>query len=128
MNDKILIAGHHFSMSEATRADVEGIAEKLLKHHAHIVRVRFESEFETLRSGERAYTVKGIVELRGPDLAASATTDNLYKSIHAVVDKLERMLTEKAHMREEKRNHPHGVEIPAVLPKVPTQARTRRSP
>ena len=119
MNDKILIAWHHFSMSEATRADVEGIAEKLLKHHAHIVRVRFESEFETLRSGERAYTVKGMVELRGPDLAASATTDNLYKSIHEVVDKLERMLGERARKRVDKRHHPHPVEIPAELPKVP---------
>ena len=43
MNDKILIAGHHFSMSEATRADIEGMAEKLLKHHPHIVRIRFEA-------------------------------------------------------------------------------------
>ena len=118
MNDKILIAGHNLTLSEATRADVEDIAEKLLKHHAHIVRVRLESEHATLRSGERAYTVKGMVELRGPDLAASSTTDNLYKSIHEVVDKLERMLSERASKREDKRHHPHGVEIPADLPKV----------
>ena len=119
MNDKILIAGHHFSMSEATRSDIEGMAEKLLRHHAHIVRIRFEAESSTLRSGERAYTVKGMVEIRGPDVAASSTTDNLYKSIHEVVNKLERMLSEKAHIREDKRHHPHGVEIPAVLPKTP---------
>lgn len=96
MNDKILIAGHHFTMGEDTRADVEAIAAKLLKHHAQIVRVRLESEHATLRSGERAYTIKGIVELRGPDLAASSTTDNLYRSVHEVVDKLERMLNERA--------------------------------
>jgi putative sigma-54 modulation protein len=60
-----------------------------------------------------------MVELRGPDLAASSTTDNLYKSIHEVVDKLERMLSERARKREDKRNHPHAVEIPANIPKVP---------
>ena len=120
MNDKILITGHHFSMSEATRADIEGMAEKLLKHHAQIVRVRIEAELSTLRPGESAYAVKGLVEIRGPDLTASSATDNLYKSVHEVVDKLERMLNEKAHMREEKRHHPHGVEIPSQLPKAPT--------
>jgi len=118
MNDKIIIAGHHLTLSEATRADVQAIAEKILKRHAHIVRVRLESEHATLRTGEPAYTVRGMVELRGPDLAASSTTDNLYRSIHEVVDKLERMLSEKARMRENKRHHPHGVEIPASLPKV----------
>jgi ribosomal subunit interface protein len=120
MNAKILIAGHHFTMSDATHADIEGMAEKLLRHHAHIVRVRVEAEFSALRSGEQVYTVKGIVELRGPDLAASATTDNLYKSAHAVVDKLERMLNERMHRIEDKRHHPHGVEIPSVLPKTGT--------
>jgi putative sigma-54 modulation protein len=118
MNGKILVAAHHQSISEGTRAEIEAMAEKLLRHHAHIVRIRIDTDFATLRSGERLHTVKGVVKLRGPDIAASATTDNLYKSIHAMVDKLERMLNQRTHKREDKRHHPHGVELPAALPKT----------
>jgi ribosomal subunit interface protein len=119
MKDKILITGHHFGMGEASRADIEAMAEKLLRRHPRVVRIRVEAQTSTLHSGEQAYTVKGMVEVRGPDLAASSTTDNLYKSCHEVVDKLERMLSEKAHKREDKRHHPQRVEIPAALPKTP---------
>jgi putative sigma-54 modulation protein len=118
MNDKILVTSHHQSVSEGTRAEIEAMAEKLLRHHAHIVRIRIDTDFATLRSGERLHTVRGMVKLRGPDVAASASTDNLYKSIHAVVDKLERMLNERTHRREDKRHHPHGVEFPVELPKT----------
>ena len=45
-------------------------------------------------------------------------TVDLAKSLDAVVDKLDRMLRKRATAAMVKRQHPHGVEIPAKLPKV----------
>jgi putative sigma-54 modulation protein len=116
MSPKIIITGRH--LSDASRDEITRKTEKLLGHSEHIVRVRLDLHESGSHDGERYHTAKGVVEVRGPDLIASASTDSLLKSVHSVIEKLDRMLSERSHRMAEKRRHPHPVEIPAALPKV----------
>ncbi len=116
MNPKILVTGH--VLSDSALEDINHKLEKLLRHNRHIVRIRLDLQDTGLHAGEKYYTAKAVVELRGPDLVVSKSTDNLYRSVTLVVEKLNRMLSERTHRSEEKRRHPHPVEIPASLPKT----------
>ena len=84
----------------------------------HIIRVRLDLEHDKKRALHQAFVAKGHIEIRGPDLLASVASDDLYKSLDQLIDKLDRMLRKRACAAKTKRHHPHSVEIPAALPKV----------
>lgn len=64
------------------------------------------------------YTAKGHIELPGNDIIASEDSEDLYKSIDKMVDKMERLLHERADINKTKRNHPHKIDIPSNIPKT----------
>lgn len=66
-------------------------AARLFRHEPRILRVRIDVERD-LRGRTRVFTAKGRIEIAGPDLTASVTTDDAYSSINLLVDKLDRML------------------------------------
>lgn len=116
MNSKIIITGH--VLADRTLEELAHKLEKVLRHNRHIVRIRLDLHDTGLRAGERYYTAKAVVELRGPDLVVSTTTGNLYRSVNLVVEKLDRMLSERVHKMEDRRRHPHGIDVPSLLPKT----------
>jgi len=56
--------------------------------------------------------------MRGPALNVTVESEDLYKSIDEMVEKLDRMLRRKSRLSRVKRKSTHEVEIPAALPKV----------
>jgi len=115
---RIIVRGVHLDLTAALKAAAEEKAARLLRHQDHIIRVRLDLEHDRTRAVRAAFIAKGHIEIRGPDLVASVASEDLYKSLDAVVDKLDRMLRKRATAAIVKRQHPHRVEIPAVLPKV----------
>ncbi len=116
MDPKIIITGRH--LTETTRDQLSEKLGKLLQHSQHVVRIRLDLHEASSHDGEMYYTAKAVVEVRGPDLIASERSTNLYKSVHSVVDKLDRMLSERGRRSAEKRRHPHAIELPVELPKT----------
>jgi putative sigma-54 modulation protein len=112
------VRGVHLELTDALKAMAEEKATRLLRHQEHIIRVRLDLEHDKTRAAHSAFVAKGHIEIRGPDLVASVASDDLYKSLDTVVDKLDRMLRKRATAAIVKRQHPHSVEIPATLPKV----------
>jgi putative sigma-54 modulation protein len=115
---RILVRGVHLELTDALKAIATEKATRLLRHQEHIIRVRLDLEHDKTRAVQSAFVAKGHIEIRGPDLIASVASDDLYKSLDSVVDKLDRMLRKRATAAIVKRQHPHGVEIPSTLPKV----------
>ncbi|HXA14064.1 MAG TPA: hypothetical protein VNW23_02965 [Opitutaceae bacterium] len=119
MKTKIIITGLDPGLRESTCADLDAMAEKLFRRHAHVTHLQFEVSVKTLLSGARAYNVAGLVRLQNPHvIAALETGGDLCKSIETVVDKMERMLNESMlgkhrHTIGDKRQPAHGVAIPA---------------
>lgn len=92
---KFILRGIHLSLTDATKADLESKAKRLVRHEPRLLRVRIDVERE-LRGHTRIFIAKGRVEVAGPDLAASVTADNAYAAINLLIDKLDRMLRKRA--------------------------------
>lgn len=84
---------------------VDAALDKLIdKHHKKVMKAQ--------------YTAKGHIEIAGNDIIASEESEDLYKSIDKMVDKLERLLHERTDINKTKRNHPHEIDIPSNIPKT----------
>jgi len=117
---RVIIRGVHLELTDALKAIAEEKAARLFRHQERIIRVRLDLEHDRTRAVTESFIAKGHIEIRGPDLIASVASDDLYKSIDELMDKLDRMLRKRATAAMNKRQHPHRVEIPAKLPKVST--------
>jgi len=104
MNDKIHVQGIHITLTPALKQAMHEKAERLLRHNAHIIRVRMELEFHDTKTPAERFTAKAKIEIDGPDLVASATSDDGYKSVDLVVDKLDKLLRERHAKRVHSRN------------------------
>ena len=116
---RIIVRGVHLELSAALKSTAEEKVVRLLRHQERIIRVRLDLEHDRTRDPRHAFVAKGHLEVRGPDLVASVASDELSKSLDELIDKLDRMLRKRACAAKTKRRHPHGVDIPAKLPKVP---------
>ena len=115
---RVIVRGIHLDLTDALKAIAEDKAARLFRHQERIIRVRLDLEYDKTRATHQAFVAKGHIEIRGPDLVASVASDDLYKSLDVLMDKLDRMLRKRATAAMTKRQHPHGVDIPAKLPKV----------
>jgi putative sigma-54 modulation protein len=115
---QIIVRGVHLDLTDALKAAAAEKAARLFRHQERIIRVRLDLEHDKTRLVRQAFIAKGHIEIRGPDLIASVASDDLYKSLDKLMDKLDRMLRKRATAAMTKRQHPHRVEIPAKLPKV----------
>ena len=117
-NEDLIISGRHLELTESLKIYVREKTEKLFRHEDRIVRIRFELDVEHIHAKDNLFRAKGIIEINGPDMVASETSEDMHKSIDLCVGKLDRMIRRRARIQKVKRNHPHSVEIPADLPKV----------
>ncbi|MBI5766523.1 MAG: ribosome-associated translation inhibitor RaiA [Verrucomicrobia bacterium] len=118
LDSKLLLRGIHLDLTQALRAAVFDKTARVLRHNAHIIRLRVDLELDRTRAIGRQFLAKGHIEIAGPDLIASVASDDAYKSLDLLVDKLDGLLRRRHGRRKDKRNHPHAAEIGAALPKL----------
>jgi putative sigma-54 modulation protein len=108
----------HVELTDALRHAVEHKAERLLRHNDYIVRIRIDLEVDKTKDINHKFIAKGHIEIGGPDLIASVSSEDCYKSIDLLVDKLDRLLERRHGLRKDKRNHPHATDLDTELPKT----------
>lgn len=115
----VIISGINMELTEAIKNMVHEKTEKLFEHDDHIIRMRVELEYDSHNASHKGeFIAKGQLEVRGNDHFASAETDDLYKSIDDMVNKLDRMLRRRSRLQKVKRKDTHSVDIPAEIPKA----------
>ncbi|MDB2506631.1 ribosome-associated translation inhibitor RaiA [Opitutales bacterium] len=115
----IIISGLNMDLTDAIKNVVHAKAEKLFEHEDKIVRMRVELEFDPHQSTHKnEFIAKGQLEVRGNDHIAHAETNDLYKSIDEMVNKLDRMLRRRSRLKKVKRKDTHIIDIPAEIPKA----------
>ncbi len=115
----VIISGHNMELTDAIKNMVHEKAEKLFEHDDHIIRMRVELEYDKHQtSHQKEFIAKGQLEVRGNDHFASAETEDLYKAIDDMVEKLNRMLRRRSRLKKVKRKDTHDVDIPAEIPKA----------
>jgi putative sigma-54 modulation protein len=115
---EIIVSGIHVNLTESMKAYVIDKMQRLFGHEDRIVRIRVEIEFDDRKAKEDRFTAKAHLQIHGPDDNISVTSDDAYKSIDLLVDKLDRSIRRRSRLTKEKRNHPHGVELETALPKA----------
>ncbi len=90
--NQLNITGNHLLLTEALKSLTQEKFDKLFRHAPEIVRINVELGYEENRKDRNSFTAKARIEIGGPDCVASATTDDLYKSIDELVRKLDKQL------------------------------------
>ena len=104
MNDNVILSGLHMNLTEALKSTVYEKVERLYKHEEKIIRIRVELENRNCSaSHSNEFIAKGHVELNGATITISSESNDLYKSIDQLVDKLDRGLRRRSRLRKVKR-------------------------
>jgi putative sigma-54 modulation protein len=102
---EIIISGVHVDLTESLKAIVSEKVRKLFHHDSEIIRVRVTLEMAKNKAHQDEFVAHGHVEIGGPNIEAHAATEDLYKSIDAMVGKLDRQLVDAHKEREHRRKH-----------------------
>ncbi len=84
---QISISGHHIEVTEAMRAYVLEKFEKLERHFEHITSIHVILEVEKNRQ-----TAEATIHIKGGELFANSTSEDLYAAIDMLIDKLDRQI------------------------------------
>lgn len=96
MSDReIIISGVHIDLTDAIKAMVNEKAQKLFAHNNAIIRVRVSLEVSKNKAHQDEFIARGKIEIGGTDIEASAATNDLYKSIDDMINKLDRQLVDQ---------------------------------
>lgn len=114
----VIIKGVHLELTEALKQTVLKKVERLFQHNERIVRLRIELEFCNHKHKQNEFIAKGQIEIYGPEIFVSVASDDLYKSIDELVDKLGRQIRRKNRARKAKRKDTHDIDLSADLPKI----------
>jgi len=118
LSAKLILRGIHLNLTDAMKAAMHEKASRLLRHEPRIDRIRIDVELDKTRSALSHFVAKGHIEIGGPDIVASVDSDDAYKSVDLLMDKLDGLLRKRHSELKEKRHHPHAVELGAPLPKT----------
>ena len=103
VDTKLILRGIHLDLTDSTRVSIETKAERLFRHEPRILRLRIDVE-RSHGGGAWLFTARGHIEIGGPDLQASVTTENAYKSVNLLIDKLDRMLRRRTTILSRRRH------------------------
>jgi len=97
----LTITGHHLEVTPALRDYVTSKLERIRRHFDQVVDITVFLSVEKLR--QRAEI---NVHVRGKDLFAEATDNDLYVAIDALMDKLDRQVLKYKEMRQDHAHEP----------------------
>ena len=92
-NDLILLRGIHLHLTAAMITRTREKAARLLRHHRKILRI--EIDVDIVSGALPRFAAKGRLIVPGPDVTATVETENAYKSLDLLIDKLDRMLRKR---------------------------------
>ena len=99
---EVTVIGRHLEMTDAIREYAEGKVGKLPRYYDRVTEAQLMAE-----KNERQFTVELRVQAGHHDpFIAHNDGDDLYACIDAVVDKLERQLTDHKEKLRNRRHHP----------------------
>jgi len=104
--DRLILRGVHVTLTEALRSNIQTKVERLFRHEGKILRVRIDVEHDKTKGIGHQFIAKGHIEIGGPNLLASVSSEDAYKSLDLLVDKLDELLRRRADTHQSKRRKP----------------------
>ena len=117
-DNKVILSGNQIELTNKIKSAVHEKVERLLRHEEQIIRINVELSYDQHKTNSGEYVAKGHIEINGAPMIVTEATDDIFKSIDNMVDKLDRKIRRRSRMNKVKRKNVHDVDIPAELPKV----------
>jgi len=104
MKNNLILSGLHLNLTDSLKGIVFEKMEKIYKHEERIIRARIELVHDSKSSShEKEYVAKGHLELKGKTITISVLSENIYKAVDELVEKLDRGLRRRSRLRRVKR-------------------------
>lgn len=115
---EVIVSGIHMDLSPSLKTFVQEKTERLFRHQERIIRIRVELECDPKQSVANRFTAKGHIQIHGPDLNVSVSSDECHKATAMLIDKLDRMLERRARMLKANRHQAREIDIEVALPEA----------
>ena len=115
---EVIVSGIHMDLSPSLKTFVQEKTDRLFRHQERIIRIRVELECDPKQSVANRFTAKGHIQINGPDMNASVSSDECHKATAMLIDKLDRMLERRARMFKARRHQARAIDIGAALPEA----------
>ena len=116
---RLIMSGENLELTNSIKQFIIEKSEKLFYHNEKIIRMRVEVKYDQHKSShQKEYLAKGHLEVKGNAHNVTEASNDLYKSIDQMVLKLDRMMRRRSRLERTKRKQPHGIDLPAYIPKI----------
>lgn len=88
----ITISGHHLEVTPALRAYVNEKLERVLRHFDQVVDVKVILSIDNQKEKEKRQRAECNILVKGSDIFAESSHEDLYAAIDALIDKLDRQV------------------------------------
>jgi putative sigma-54 modulation protein len=86
----LTISGHHLEVTPALRSYVTGKLDRITRHFDQVVDVRVLLTVEKQKEKEKRQRAECNIHVKGSDLFAECSHEDLYAAVDELVDKLDR--------------------------------------
>jgi putative sigma-54 modulation protein len=101
----LTISGHHLEVTPALRSYVASKLERIVRHFDQVVDVRVLLSVEKQKEKDKRQRAECRIGVKGNDLFAESSHEDLYAAVDELVDKLDRQV---ARHKEKAQSHNHA--------------------
>lgn len=106
----LTISGHHLEVTPALRSYVTSKLDRLTRHFDQLVDIKVLLSVEKLREKQQRQRAECNIHVKGNDMFAESSHEDLYAAVDELVDKLDRQV-----VRHKDRLQSHHHETPKRL-------------
>ena len=88
----LTISGHHLDVTPALRSYVTGKLDRIIRHFDQVVDVKVLLSVENQKEKEKRQRAECRIGVKGNDLFAESSHEDLYAAVDELVDKLDRQI------------------------------------
>ena len=101
----LTISGHHLEVTPALRGYVTSKLDRITRHFDQVLDVTVLLSVEKLKEKDRRQKAECNIHVKGGDLFAESSHEDLYAAIDELVDKLDRQVVRH---KDRKQEHQHN--------------------
>jgi putative sigma-54 modulation protein len=102
----LTISGHHLEVTPALRSYVTVKLDRIMRHFDQVVDVKVLLTVEKQKEKERRQRAECNIHVKGSDMFAESSHQDLYAAVDELVDKLDRQVVRH---KDRVQNHHHDV-------------------